>query len=936
MFLFFGAYYDFICLAWRWLALLCNSQCGGTAVYCDRSLKITKILSYFVEFGMFGASVFKKILLNGLTVLVLPRHDIPKVSIQIWYNVGSKNEGSGLWDEKRKEWVNERGIAHLIEHMIFKGTECMTESDINVLTYRLSGSCNAFTSHDYTGYLFDVPSQHWFEVLPVMADCMLNCTFKQELLNSELKAVVQEIKMYNDDYVSTLIEKMTGAIFYDHPYHHPVIGYKQDLWGLKSENLRNFYNKHYGPNNATLVVVGDVDPEDVFRRAEEQFGSLPVLKDYKKQEFYHSHDIAAQNVTIYRDVQQPIALFAWEVPGSKDRKEYLIDLMSWTIGAGKGARLYNKLVTEMGIATELQSFSYDLFDYGLFFIYVQPNNLDDLPKIKAIILEEIEHYRTNPLSDQELERAQKKTEMDFLTLNENNEKQAYLLGKTYLATGDENYLLTYCDYPQENIKKDIQNLFKQCFVPSLMHTGQVWAIEEQDRDLWLDLQHVSDQEDARILDAIVREDGLEEAVYANSVTIEKPQNFTFSRAEKFTLSNGLTVLYHNKPGTGKIDLVMDLKDKHFYDAPESQGLSMLMTDLLQEGTQKYTSQELALELESLGMELNTFPGQMGMTMLKGDAQKGLEIFNEVMMHPTFKPEDIERVRNQVLAELKMFWDEPKQFSSQLLREIVYKNHPYSQNIMGTEKAVKAITRDDLIAVHKRSVSPKGARLALVGDLTGYDVKKLLESTLGSWTGPEVADKEFPKLAAIICDAVNYPINRDQVVLSYGGLSVDRFNPDYDKLLLFDQVFTGGVLGGMNSRLFALREQTGLFYSIGGSLLAGANSQPGMVYVKTIVSRDRLAQAEQVIEAAIAEGASQLTEQELQEAQQALINSMVDNFASNRSMATTFIVLDKYGLPENYFDIRPGQLCAITVNEVKTTVSKYLDKDKLVKLRIGRL
>jgi zinc protease len=886
---------------------------------------------------MVRATVYKEILPNGLVVLVVPRHDIPKVCVQLFYNVGSKDEGAGLWNEAQQKWVNEQGIAHFIEHMIFKGTNNLSESDINELTARLSGSCNAFTSYDYTGYLFDMPSQHWYEALPVMADCMKNCTFKQEHINSELKAVIQEIKMYNDDYVSTLIEKMTAAIFNDHPYHHPVIGYKQDLWNLKRENLLEFYQTHYGPNNAVLVVTGDVSPTEVFKHAEENFGMIPPFVGYTKKTFQHTRDIISHNVIIHRDVQQPIILYCWEVPGAREKKDYLLDLMSWIIGAGKGARLYNKLVTEMGIATEMQSFVYDLFDQGLFFMYVQPRSMADVELIRKVILEELQDLSSKEVSDAELRRAQKKTEMDFLNLSEDNQKQGYLLGKAFLVTGDENYILNYCSQPQENLKKEIQQLFKLYFSPSVMHSGQVLPLVEQDKAVWLELQKKSDEEDTRILGSISREAEVEKATYANTIVVERPQQFTYPKAQKFVLANGLTVLHYNKPDLGKIDLVMDLKAKHYYDPENRQGLSVLMADLLQEGTKNYSTQGLALELESYGMELNTFPGQVGMTLLSQDLQKGLEILTDVLVHPLFQPDAIERIRMQLLAELKYFWDSPQEFASQILRKAIYKDHPYSYNAMGDEKALKAITRDEIIDAHKRYITPKGARMALVGDLTGYDdVQKVLEATLGTWTGPEVPDFVFPAIEPIKAEVINYPINRDQVVLCYGGLSVNRFSDDYDSLLIFDQIFTGGVLGSMNSRLFELREHTGLFYTIGGSLLAGVNRQPGMVYVKTIVSNDRLEEAQTAIEKVINEAAATFTDEEMEEAQLAIINSLVDNFSSNRQIAATLIYLEKFELPENYFDIRVEQLLSVPVEQVKETVKKYLDTSKMIKVKVGRL
>ncbi len=263
-------------------------------------------------------SVFKKVFDNGLTLLVIPRSDIPKVSLQLWYNVGSKNEETGT-----------RGLAHLIEHMIFKGTEKLSESDINLITHKLSGVCNAFTSNDYTGYLFDIPSQHWQEVLPIMAYCMSNCSFKQHFLNSELKAVIQELKMYNDDYLSTLIEKMISALFADHPYHYPIVGYKQDLWNVSRRQLLSFYHRFYGPNNATMVVVGDVDIEEVSAAVEKNFGAIKPL-NLKRPELHHAFDIVSQQTTIYRDIKQPLMLMAWVIPGVCERKEYLFDFGSWS------------------------------------------------------------------------------------------------------------------------------------------------------------------------------------------------------------------------------------------------------------------------------------------------------------------------------------------------------------------------------------------------------------------------------------------------------------------------------------------------------------------------------------------------------------------------------------------------------------------------------
>lgn len=874
---------------------------------------------------MNNAHIFKTVLKNGLTILVFPRKEIPKVSIQLWYGVGSKDEVSG-----------QRGLAHLIEHMIFKGTEKLSESDINTITYRLSGSCNAFTSNDYTGYLFDMPSQNWQQILPVMADCMTNCSFKEEHLNSELKAVIQELKMYNDDYLSTLIEKMMCSMLPDHPYHYPVIGYKQDLWNVTRDHLHAFYRTFYGPNNATMVIVGDVDVDEAIDAVTKNFESIPQLENLKREKFYHGFDLVSTTTTIHRDIKQPILLFAWTIPGASAKKEYLFDLMSWIIGAGRGASLYAKLVTEMGIATELQSFVYDLFDHGVFFIYVQPQDIKDAQKIEELILGEIERYCKDGITDYELARAERKTKMDLLGIMESPQRIAYLLGKLFAATGDENYLLNYDNYPMDSIKGDIHELFKTYFSSILVHRGYVLPLGVTEKDLWVKQQEISDMEDSRILQQVVREAAIEEPLYANSIKVSLPKKFDFPKPETVVLENGIKVFALNKPELGKIDLIIDLKAKHYFDPVGKQGRAMLIADLLQEGTKKRSATALAQELESLGMELNTFPGQMGMTMLSNDIEYGLELLREVIMEPAFENDAIDRIKSQLLAELDIFWDTPTDFVGQLARTQVYGSHPYGMPVMGTKDSIKKIKRDDILEGYRNSISPSGARLAIVGDLSRIDFKKVLNASIGKWQGAVVPDMVFPAIKSFDLQTVNYPINRDQVVLAYAGISVERLNKNFDALLIFDQILTGGVLGSMNSRLFDLRERTGLFYTISGSVIAGSALQPGMIFIKSIVSPDRLDEAEKEILRVLAEGADTINEQEVEEAKRALINSFVDNFAVQKQIAGTFISLDTYGFGADYFDKRPEQLMSVTIDEIKRVVKEVLDVNKLVKIRAGRV
>ena len=869
--------------------------------------------------------VFKKTLSNGLTVLVYPSHQIPKVSTQLWYHVGSKDEQTG-----------ERGLAHLLEHMIFKGTEKLSESDINIITSKLSGSTNAFTSYDYTGYLFDMPSQHWQEAFKLFADCMMNCTFKEDLLNSELKAVIQELKMYKDNYPSSLVEEMIGTIFVDHPYHNPIIGYKQDLWSITRQGLLDFYKKHYIPNNATLIVVGDIDPEKVFKAAEEEFGSIAAVPGYKREEFYFNRDLVSKAITLYRDVAQPFGIGAFIVPGALEKKDFIFDVLSWLIGSGRGSVLYKKLVEELELVTDIEAFAYDLFDQGLFFIEFQPKKAEDIYKIFGIIKEEVAKLAKDGVSDEMLTRAIKKSESAYLSTLESNQKIAYALGRMFVATGDENYVFDYVEKDPTLVKQKVEELLKEHFNPILLNTGVILPIEEDQYDNWDKLQEISDELDTKVLSGKVRETEVEGPSMAYSVEPREPSQFHYPQYRDFTLSNGLEVLVYDNPHIPKVEVFLEMKAKHYYDPEDKQGLGNFVSEMLLQGTTEYTAEQLAYEIESRGMSVSTSPGYATLSVLSEDFSRGIKIFADILKNSSFEDKSIEQVRGRIVSDIKNYWDSPSQFIGALVNQAIYKQHPYHKNLLGTLESIQNIDRAQLVDFYRQMVTPHGARLVVVGDISKVGVLQELERFLGDWEGPKVPDIEFPVLSNVDKEEINFPINRDQVVLAYAGLSVSRLHPDFDKLLLFEQIFSGGVLGSMSSRLFNLREQSGLFYTITGSLIARADEQPGISFVKTIVSLDRLQEAENVIAETINKAPLYIEADEFEQARNALANSLVDNFATSRQIAQAFLFLKQYNLPKNYFDYRAEQLMSISADEVREAAIKILNTNQMVKVRVGRV
>ncbi len=866
--------------------------------------------------------VFKYTLANGLTVLVCPKKLAPKVSMQLWYNVGSKHEATG-----------EKGMAHFIEHMIFKGTQkLLSESDINLITQKLSGYTNAFTSFDYTGYIFDIPVANWSKVLPVFADCMSNCTFDQEHMNSEVKAVIQELKMYRDDFSWSLADALITNIFEAHPYHHPIIGYKQDLWSLKRETLVNFYKKYYVPQNATMIIVGDVDPEQAFEQVKHEFDHIPRGADIQKQQFYINEEVQSKTVTLYREIEQPMCMAAFALPGAADKKDLIYDVIAYVLANGKGSRLQQILVDEQELAISVSAMSYDLFDQEVFFIDFKPKKEEDIAKIKDIILQQVADVVQNGMSEQEFRRALKLAQVDFEQMLEDTQKQAYAIGKSFLATGDEEYPFKYSDYNSEKLYQDVIAVLKQYFRSTVCHMGNICNVPESDKPHLNQLQKESDELDTKILFGKERKSEVAPGSYVHKIDVEKLEKKSFVKPQELMLKNGLKVLLCYTDIVDTVEVMLNYKASKLYDPKEYGGVGYLTSKLMLEGTGMHPRGAFIKEVESYGISIGTAPGQINASMFKDDVSKGLSFIGSMVQDALFDEQDFKRVKNITKSKLKHFWDTPTKCASQVAAEHIYKNHPYSKFVLGTGQTIEAIDRNVCFDFYKKMIVPDEACLSIVGNFDTNNIKDLVEKFFESWQGEKLADIVFPVLPTVQPEVIAIEKNRDQVVLAFAGLSVDRLDPIYDNLLIYDQILSGG----MSSKLFALREQSGLFYTIGGSLIHGAGKQPGMVFVKTIVSKDRLQEAQDAILDCLNTSIDTVTDQEFQEAQEVVVNTFPTLYESNDSIASTFLFLQKYKLPYDYFEKRIESIRAISKDSMKQSVKQILNSKKLITIKIGRI
>ncbi|MCI0548696.1 MAG: insulinase family protein [Candidatus Rokubacteria bacterium] len=362
---------------------------------------------------------------NGLRVLVLEDHRSPVVTVQVWYRVGSRNELPGA-----------TGLAHFLEHMMFKGTPTHGKGVFARLVEENGGQYNAFTTQDVTSYFVDVAADKVDLMLRLEADRMRGLLLDPAEIDAERQVIMEERRSrVDDDPAGVMLEEMSALAYMAHPYAWPVIGWMDDIRRITPSELRAFYERHYAPNNALLLVVGDVEAARVHGRVRELFGAIPRAPDAPPVTAIEPPQRGERRVFLRRvGAQLPVVAVAWHVPNFRSSDAPVLEVLSLILSSGRASRLHQRLVYEEQLALVASGdYSYFSADPTLFWLFAQP-----LPGKKPETLEhalwaEIERLQRDPVPDEELERAKNQVEAAFVWRQDSVHSRAATLARFELA-----------------------------------------------------------------------------------------------------------------------------------------------------------------------------------------------------------------------------------------------------------------------------------------------------------------------------------------------------------------------------------------------------------------------------------------------------------------------------------------------------------------------
>lgn len=867
---------------------------------------------------------------NGLTVILLQDTSKPKVLLQVAYDVGSAAETS-----------EERGLAHLVEHMIFKGTKNLSEVDIDEISRKFGAEYNAFTSQDITAYYFEVEKNSWTHFLDILSECMFFSKFEQEHLASELKAVVQELNLFADDIESKIAEKAVELTFPpNHPYHYPVIGFKNTLANCSVTNLISFYEKHYKPENATLILIGDFDPEktkdliiEKFER-EKTYNNTKNVNNSKNTCNLVPPNLLSLDFSLFEEIEQEKITFFWPLPGLIKSIGATSDIFSEIFGGGISGRLYKRFVDQEEIAKAV-SLQVDLLHHaGMLFITVLPHDLNDSEKIKLILLDEFNKILTDGFSEQELDRAKKSLALVFIRNTENWQNMANgFVTDFFLKKNPE----TFFDYLTEldsisniELKKFVKSFFNPDFIALIKlkkSTPEMRTILIKNRD-------IIKKEESLILENHQRNTPLDEPRFVNNLPAPSFLNFDFPKpTDVASTTQNIQIIFYEKKAYPITFCKILFKNTLILSKSKEGLLVDLMMQCIVEQSKKYSKRENLDFLNDLGAHATFDADGICLTTLTNNFIPALDRILYMFSEPMFTEETLLKHKKILLADL----DEQKEDSQKQGVKEFYKNfYPKTDFDWSFNQAInfiKKITIKDLEQAHKKYFNPNAILAAFSGSFAKEQITNLVEKYFQKNSSGKF-EIVYPKATPPKKLLLNLPMLKDQTTLllvKNNEITIEE--KDYLSIAILNIV----LFYSLGSRVYKIRERRGAFYSLFGGFALDVSRFGSIDYICTTLNpNDAKKTKQEILEEIDLVRKNGITEQEFFAARQLYLSNLIGLISDVTSVTQVLLNLAQQNLSFDYYDKILDRLEKLTLEEINIVAKKRLTTDDFGIIFVGNI
>ncbi|MBD2775111.1 M16 family metallopeptidase [Iningainema tapete] len=910
--------------------LLSTLLISSSFTYAATPTKVTPVSNTALTQG-----VRKTVLDNGLIVLTKEVHTAPVVSVQVWYRVGSRNEG-----------VGENGISHQLEHLMFKGT---TQRPVQFgrIFSALGSQSNAFTSYDETAYYGTVQRDKLQALLTLEADRMQGSVIDANQLTSEKRVVISELQGYENSPGYRLDRAVMRSAFPNRQYGLPVGGTKADVEKFTVEQVRNYYRKYYSPDNAVLIVTGDFTTEPVLKTIKETFGKVPknsrgVGEPVSGGAGEKLSPLPAANVSSPTAKKSPIVLkqpgsasllqIVYPLPNATHPDVPAIDVMDAILTGGRSSRFYQTVV-ETGLASSVGGSAAELIEPGWYEIKATAAPGKEVAKIASVLQQSLLEIQQKPVTQAELNRAKTQLQASFVLNNQDITSQASQLGYSQTVTGDYRFTERYLQAINKVTAADVQRVAKTYLNPAKQTIGFFEPTQLDGKP------GASGGDSGRTVENFnpgKPVDPAELAKYlppATSATTTNKQPLP----ELFTLKNGLRVLLLPDRSVPTINISGNIQAGSVFDTSKTAGLANLTAANLMNGTKTRDALTLAKTLEDKGVSLGFSASREGVSIGGNGLSTNLPILMQtladVVQNATFPLQQLELSRQRALVSLKVQLDDPRGLGRRVFQQAVYpENHPF--HTFPTEESLKGITRADVVRFYQQNYRPDTTTLALVGDFEPTQVKALLNQVFDQWQAKgqpptvNVPTVSLPQTTNRINKVIP---GKSEAVTYIGYRGISRKDPRYYATLVMNQILGGDTL---SSRLGTeVRDRQGLTYGIYSAFATGINPGPFLIQMQTSPS-----DAPKAITSAVAllkqlrdQG---VTEAELNTAKRSITSSYPVDLANPGNVSSIILDNSIYGLSKEEIREFPKRIEAVTMAQVQQTIQELIHPDNLVIVTAG--
>ncbi len=875
---------------------------------------------------------------NGLEVILHVDSSDPITAVAVLYHVGSNREKPGR-----------TGFAHLFEHMLFQESENVPQDEFFSKIQDAGGTLNGGTWTDGTIYYEVVPKNALEMVLWMESDRMgyLINTVTPSAFANQQNVVVNEKRQRVDNTPYGHRSYVIGKALYpaDHPYSWQVIGETKDILNATVEDVKKFYDNYYGPNNATLVIAGDINPSEVKALVNKYFSEIKkhgdpeplvpraaVLNETKK--LYHEDNFAraAQLTMVWPSVEE------------YHEDAYALRYLSHLLSVGKKAPFYKVLVQEKQLTSRVGVSNQAKELAGEFYVMVTANEGKDLNEVEQAIFEGFQRFEEEGISDRDLERVRARLETSFYNSITSVLDKAFNLAIYNVFTEDPGYLIRDLRKLQSVTKEDIMRVYEKYI---------------KDKP-YVATSFVPKGELHRVAEGSVKANVVEEDITAAGYIVDIPEDTgeiqrtpsSFDRSiepEKGPmpevhlpgvwsgkLANGMEIFGITHDELPLVSYQIVLRGGHLLDCFEKPGVANLVTDLMSEGTRNKTPEELEEEIDLLGASIRIYTGQesivLSVSCLARNFEKTLAIAEEMLLEPRWDEEQFELAKIRNLNAIKRARADANTVSSRKFNELLYgEDHIFSIPTIGTEEGIESITLDDLKAYYEKNFSPSVASMNIVGSLRLPRVKRALKSLETRWEAKEVNIPEYP-LAENPEKAKVYFVDMPgakQSVLRVGYLTMDRSDEDLYPATVMNYKLGGSFSGNLN---LVLREEKG--YTYGARSGFSGTKIKGPFVASTSVQSSATLESLEIIRDLIKEYREGISPEDLEFTKNAILKSNARRFETISDMLSMLWAIDYYNMPVDYIRREEEIVRNMTLDCHRALAQKYLHPEKMIYLVVG--